>query len=292
MAEQTQIRLADGRSLDVWEAGAASGPVLLYHHGTPSSGLPDPALSDALSRRGMHYASFSRAGYGSSSRRPGRSIADVVDDARAVLDAMGAATAHVLGWSGGGPHALACAALMPQRVRGTALIGGVAPYPAEGLDWFDGMGAENIEEFQAAIAGPQTLIGYKERAWQSFRDIAPEEVAEGLGDLVDEVDRGSIKGEFVGWMAASWHEALRESYWGWFDDDLAFAKPWGFDVARIPGPVHIWQGDHDRMVPFAHGAWLSANVGGACAHLHQGHGHLTLAVDSLDLILDELLDAG
>jgi pimeloyl-ACP methyl ester carboxylesterase len=215
-------------------------------------------------------------------------VAEVVDDSSAVLDHIGAASAYMLGWSGGGPHALACAALMPDRVRGAALIGCVAPYPAEGLDWFEGMGAENVEEFGAALAGPDELIGFKERAWPVYRAITGEEVAQALGDLVDDVDRGSIRGDFAEWLAAIMREGLREGYWGWFDDDMAFTRPWGFDIGSIAAPVHVWQGGHDRMVPFGHGRWLADHVGAVCRHLHAEHGHLTLAVDSIAEIVREL----
>src|SRR5207245_7195047 len=156
-------------------------------------------------------------------------------------------------WSGGGPHALATGALLSNRVIAMATIAGVAPYPAEGLDFLAGMGEENIEEFEAAVAGPEHLIPFKERAAPILREVTPDGVADALGDLIDDVDRSSLSGAFAEWMAELVHEALREGYWGWFDDDMAFVKPWGFDLAAIGVPVFVWQGGHDRMVPFAHG---------------------------------------
>lgn len=282
----------DGRRLDLWLAGPADGTPLVFHAGTPGCGLPFAPFVRELAKRGLRYVGFSRAGYGSSTRRPGRAVADVVEDTQVVLDSIGARQAWIAGWSGGGPHALACAALMPDRVLGTALIASVAPYPAEGLDFLDGMGAENVEEFTAAIQSPEeALIAFMERSWPVFRAITGGEVGDALGDLVDEVDYGSIRDEFADWLAALFREGLRESYWGWYDDDMAFVRPWGFEVGAIRGPVHVWQGAHDRMVPYAHGEWLSAHVGGACAHLLADHGHLTLAVDSLAEILDELVGA-
>lgn len=283
------LQAPDGRLLDVWLAGPEEATPLVFHAGTPGAGLPFAPFVRLLAERGLRYVAFSRAGYGSSTRRPGRAVADVVEDTQLVLDSVGARQAWVVGWSGGGPHALACAALMPDRVLGTALIASVAPYPAEGLDFLAGMGAENVEEFQAAIDGPDALIGFKERAWPIYRAITAPEVGGALGDLVDEVDLGSIRDDFADWLAALFREGLRESYWGWFDDDMAFVRPWGFEPGGIRGPVHIWQGAHDRMVPYAHGEWLAAHVGGACAHLHPEHGHLTLAVDGLPRILDELV---
>ena len=280
---------SDGRHLDLYVEGHDGATPLVFHCGTPGSGLPFPALLGALGDRGLRYVSWSRPGYGSSTRQEGRAVTSVVDDTAEVLDALGVDSAWMLGWSGGGPHALACAALMPDRVNGTALIGCVAPYDAVGLDFLDGMGEENVVEFNAALDGPDALIGFKEQAWPSFRQITAPEIAAALGDLVDDVDRSSIHGRFAEWLAAIMQDGLRESYWGWFDDDMLFVNDWGFDLAAIPGPVHIWHGAHDRMVPFAHAVWLADQVGGACPHLLDDHGHLTLVVDSLAEILDELI---
>ena len=289
VAPTMELRLPDGRSLDVFLDGPPSGTPLVYHVGTPSAGIPWAPEVEAFAKRGLRYVSFSRPGYGSSTRRPGRSVADVVDDTIAVLDAIGADRCHVFGWSGGGPHALACAALMPERVISVATIGGVAPYPAEGLDWIAGMGAENVEEFTAAIVGPDELITFMERAAPAFRAVTPEGVADAFGDVIDDVDRGTLTGAFSAWMADDFHEALRIGYWGWFDDDMAFTRPWGFGVDEIRVPVFVWQGGHDRMVPFSHGEWLATHIPEARARLFPEHGHLTLAVGSLPRIVDELL---
>ena len=283
------LRTSDGRSLDLYVAGPEAATPVVFHAGTPGSGLPFGRLVDALAERGLRYVSWSRPGYGSSTRHLDRTVADVARDASDVLDSLGTSECYVLGWSGGGPHALAMAALLPERVRATATIGGVAPYPADGLDWLAGMGAENVAEFGASVKGPDVLAGFLGEWWEPMRTIEAESVAKELGDLIDEVDRSSLTGDFAESVAANFREGLRESYWGWLDDDLAFVRPWGFEVGSIEGPVHIWQGAHDRMVPFAHGEWLAARCGNACPHLLPEHGHLTLAVSSLPMILDELV---
>lgn len=286
------LRLPDGRSLDVFVEGPEDGTPLLFHIGTPGTGLPFTPFVDALAERGLRYVSFSRAGYGSSTRREGREVADVVEDSTVVLDAIGAERCYVIGWSGGGPHALACAARMPERVIAAATIGGVAPYPAEALDWMTGMGAENVEEFGAALTGAAELTAFMEREAPTLRTVTPQGVADAFGDLIDDVDRGALAGGFAAWSAEVFHEALRNGYWGWFDDDMAFTRPWGFDLDDIKVPVFVWQGAHDRMVPFAHGEWLAAHIPGARPRLLPEHGHLSLAVDSLPRILDDLLMGG
>jgi pimeloyl-ACP methyl ester carboxylesterase len=289
---RSSLQLPDGRAIDVWQAGPPDGDPLVFHHGTPGAGLPFDHHLRLMAERGLRHVSWTRAGYGSSSRRRGRTVADDAGDGAAVLDHLGIDRAWVVGWSGGGPHALGFAAQAPDLVRGVALIGGVAPWGPEDLDWLAGMGKENAEEFAATLQGEEALLPSVERAWETFRDMQPEEVAAGLGDLIDDVDRGSITSGFAEYLAALSREALREGYLGWLDEDLVFVKPWGFDLDAIRCPVHVWQGAHDRMVPYAHGEWLAKHVPTSCPHLFADHGHLTLVVDSFGQILDELVAGG
>jgi pimeloyl-ACP methyl ester carboxylesterase len=289
MNDATSLTLPDGRLLDLFMAGPADGTPLLFFHGSPSSGLPAASLVGAMADRGLRYIAWSRPGYGDSTRQEGRDIADVAADAAAVLDSIGADRAYALGWSGGGPHAMATAALLPERIVAAATMGGVAPYPAEGIDWLTGMGPENVEEFGASLESPEALSAFLDPIWPVYNKVTGQEVAEAFGDLIDDVDRGSLTGQFADEVAASIRDGLRTGNWGWFDDDMAFSRPWGFELEPMRVPVHIWQGGHDRMVPYAHGEWLAAQVGSACSHLHPEHGHLTLAVDSLGRILDELV---
>jgi pimeloyl-ACP methyl ester carboxylesterase len=214
----------------------------------------------------------------------------VAADTAAVLDYLGAERAYVAGHSGGGPHALACAALLPDRVMGTALIAGVAPWGAEGLDWLEGMGIENHEEFGAAVRGEADLAAYLDPFRDEILTITGAQVAAMFGDLVDDVDRSALTGEYAQYVADDMREGQRESFAGWLDDDISFTRPWGFDLDAIRGQVHVWQGAHDRMVPFAHGAWLAAHLPNACAHLHPEHGHMSLAVAGFPAIVDALVD--
>jgi pimeloyl-ACP methyl ester carboxylesterase len=285
------VRTPDGRLLEVYLGGPEGGAPFLFHNGTPGAGLLYAPLVKAASERELRTIGYSRAGYGDSSRNPGRSIADIAADATAILDAVGADRFHTLGWSGGGPHALACAALMPERVIATATIGGVAPYAADGLDWMAGMAQENVDEFGAALAGPTELQASLEAEAQRLGSVTPDQVAASLRGLVSEVDRAAITGEYATWLADVFRESIRNGIWGWFDDDLAFTRPWGFDPGTIRTRVAIWQGAQDRMVPLAHGEWLAAHIPGARAHLHREHGHLSM-VTSFGLILDDLLALG
>ena len=168
-----------------------------------------------------------------------------------------------------------------------ASLAGVAPYDAEGLDFLAGMGPENVEEFGAAARSRAELAAFLEPFAAALRDITAEQVADELGGLIDHVDRGALTGEFAESMARMLRRAVSTGTDGWFDDDLAFVSPWGFELSEIRVPVSIWQGAHDKMVPFAHGQWLAAHVPGARVHLSDDEGHLSL-VGQLPRILEEL----
>jgi pimeloyl-ACP methyl ester carboxylesterase len=289
MGYQVPTRTPDGRTLDAYVDGPKGAAPLLFHNGTPSSGQLYGPFVEAASQRGLRMVSFSRAGYGNSTRNPGRNVADVVPDVAAVMDELGAHRFHTVGWSGGGPHALACAALLPERVIGVATVGCLAPSDAEGLDWMAGMGNQNIAAFSAALAGDGALRSVAEGIASSLATVTPDEVAASLGNLVSDVDRAAISGQAAAWLADLLRESVRTGVWGWYDDELALVRPWGFDLHDIKVPVAIWQGRQDRMTPFAHGVWLASHIPRARPHLLSDHGHLSLGVDSFGLILDDLL---
>ena len=286
-----EVRAVDGRALEVVTGGPQDGEVVLFHSGTPSSaGLMDAWL-DAGAERGLRHVTYSRPGYGTSDRRPDRSVADCIPDVEAICGELGIDRFHTVGWSGGGPHALACAALLPERVLAAATIGGVAPRDAGGLDWLEGMGQENLDEFAAAELGPEALEEYLEAQVPALQEADADGLIAALGDLVSEVDRGALTGELGGFYSANLRHAMAQGSAGWFDDDLAFFRDWGFDLGAVEVPVSVWQGRQDRFVPPAHGDWLAANVAGARAELHDDEGHLSLVVTNYGRILDGLVSA-
>ena len=287
-----QVRASDGRRLDVVTAGDGTRGTVIVHHGTPGAAALFGPLVAAGSQRGLRHVSYSRPGYGGSDRREDRSVASCATDVAAVADAVGAERFYTAGWSGGGPHALACAALLGDRVLAAASIAGVAPRHAEGLDWSAGMGEENIEEFAAADAGAEPLEAFLVAAQQSFGTVTAEQIQAALGDLLSEVDRAALTGAYADHLAETVRAALQPGIWGWFDDDLAFMRDWGFDLGDITVPTAVWQGAQDRFVPYSHGEWLAAHVAGAHAELRPDHGHLSLTVGSYGEILDQLVAAG
>ncbi|MCU1414870.1 MAG: hypothetical protein JWN80_2210 [Microbacteriaceae bacterium] len=285
-----KVSLDDGRELDVRISGPENGLPLVFHHGTPGAATPLQALDDAAAAHGMLLVTASRAGYGGSTRHAGRSVVDVVGDTNAILDALGAKECVVAGWSGGGPHALACAARL-DRALATLVIAGVAPYGADDLTFLAGMGQDNIDEFGAALQGDAELRTYLEAQRPDLLEANAAGIVDSLRSLLPQVDQDVLTDRFGADMAESFHEALRVSVDGWFDDDLAFVKPWGFALDEISIPVSLWQGDVDLMVPFAHGQWLAGQIPSVSAHLRPGDGHLSVLLGALDPMLDELADA-
>jgi pimeloyl-ACP methyl ester carboxylesterase len=284
------ITTPDGRALEVFAGPPSEGWTLLWQPGTPVGPVAYPPVLAAAAERGIRVVQYARPGYGRSDRLPGRTVADAAADIVTVLDALEVDRCLTIGWSGGGPHALAAAALLPDRVAGAATLAGVAPFDAHGLDFLAGMGQDNLDEFGAAVAGPAELQAYLEQAARMFGAVTPEDVAAAFGDVVSDVDRASLTGEFAENMAAGLRSALSTGIWGWHDDDMAFIRPWGFDVTSIRVPVTVWQGDQDRMVPGTHGRWLAAHIPGVRARLEPAEGHLSLAVAALDRIVDDLVD--
>jgi pimeloyl-ACP methyl ester carboxylesterase len=274
--------------LEYLVSGPPDGRTLLFQPGTPNSAALFRAVVEPAAELGLRTVSYSRPGYGQSTPRPGRSVADAAGDIETVLDAVGAQEFVTLGWSGGGPHALAAGALLPERCRAVAVLAGVAPYPAHGIDWFTGMGEGNIEEFGAALAGVDELTALLESFAAELATVTGEGVSEAMASVLSPVDRAALTGEFAEEMAAALRRAVSSGIAGWRDDNLAFVKHWGFDLDQISVPVGIWQGRQDRMVPFEHGQWLAAKVPNAQAHLFATEGHLSI-INQVPALLAELL---
>jgi pimeloyl-ACP methyl ester carboxylesterase len=285
-----RLEVDGGRIVEYVVEGPAGGRPLVMHHGTPGVAMTLAPVAQAAARHGLRFVTHSRPGYGDSTPQPGRRVADVADDVAALLDALGAQEFVTLGWSGGGPHALACAALLPDSCRAAAIVAGAAPYEAEGLDWLAGMGEENVAEFGAAATSREALDRFLAEASAGLKDVQPDDIVAAFGDLVPAIDQAALRAGLADYVAGSFRAALSRGYDGWRDDDLAFLAPWGIDLASIRVPVSIWQGDLDRMVPRDHGRWLGKHIAGATTQLVPGEGHLSL-MNNIDAIVTQLATA-
>jgi pimeloyl-ACP methyl ester carboxylesterase len=284
------VATPDGRTLTVREAGDPDGVPVLAISGTPgSSTIYEPHARDA-SERGIRLFSYDRPGYGGSTRDRGRDVAACAADVTAVCDALGIDRFCVWGISGGGPHALAVAALLPERVIAAAALASVAPYDADGLDFLDGMGEQNVEDFQVVFAGEHAHRAKMEQNREELLEAKPEQLAELWQTLLGPSDREVATGELAAFLLDHIRAGIGPGGDGWLDDDIAFVGPWGFDLASIRVPVQLWQGEQDRFVPYGHGVWLAEHIPGVDARLTAEDGHLTLAERRVPEVHGWLLD--
>lgn len=273
-----RITAPDGRTLAVAEWGDPDGLPVLAIHGTPGGRIswygPDP---DIDARYRLRRLTVDRPGYGHSTPRPGRRVVDFVDDLVTVAEALRVEEFVVTGGSGGGPHALACAATLPQRVLRCLVQVSLAPLGAPGLDeqaWLAGMAPDNVTEFRAALAGESALRAFCEPDRQMMLERLAAGRSDFLGDgmeLSEEDVAQLIKHAAV--VSAHVADALAPGIEGWVDDDLAFVAPWGFDVGAIQVPVLVSYGRADTLVPPAHGDWLAAHIPSAQVEVTEA-GHL------------------
>ena len=274
MEREGTIRTPDGRTLAYLERGDPAGAPVLFNHGTPGSRLdhhPDPAVYD-----GVRFIAYDRPGYGRSDPRPGRTVAAASDDALALADHLGLERFGVLGVSGGGPHALACAALLGDHVRRACVHVGVAPSDDPGLDFLAGMADVNVTEFTAARDGPEALADVL-APWLEEAERDPNGMIDTLAAELPEYDRDVLAEPAVrATLATSVAESVRQGSSGWIADDLAFASSWGFDLASVGVPVRLWQGELDVLVPRAHGEYLARMIPEASFELIPGAGHMLL----------------
>jgi pimeloyl-ACP methyl ester carboxylesterase len=272
------VTTGDGRTLTVREGGDPGGIPVLFLSGSPgSSTLYEPHVRDA-EQRGIRLFSYARPGYEGSTRKKGRNVAGCAHDIAAVCDALAIDRFCVWGISGGGPHALAAAALLPDRVIAAASLASVAPYDADGLDFFAGMGEQNVEEFKVMFEGEAAHRAAMERQRSELLTIEPGQLVEAWQTLLGPSDRVVATGQFAADLLEHMRVGLEAGGEGWLDDDLAFCEPWGFDVGSIRVPVQLWHGEQDKFVPFGHGVWLAGRIPGVDARLTAEDGHLTLFV--------------
>src|SRR4051812_11148159 len=245
MADSVPVTTPDGRTLAVCLAGDPDGRAVVVHHGTPGAGTLYVRHAEAAAARGLRLIGYDRPGYGGSDRHHGRAVADAAADVSAILDALGIERFATWGASGGGPHALACAALPADRCAVAVTVAGVAPFGAGGLDWSAGMGEDNVAEFRAAVAGEAVLDEFLAGHLPALREIRGEDLVGAMRSLLSDVDAQALTDALGDHFAAQFRHGLAPGAAGWIDDDLAFVDDWGFPLEAISAPVHVWQGAHD-----------------------------------------------
>ena len=278
-----QFKLKDGRELEIADNGINSESAIVFHHGTPGHASSWSDWLESAASAGIRAIAYSRAGYGTSDRTPGRSVINVNSDIAQVLDAKNITKFVSIGWSGGGPHCLANT-FEPRNV-GAISLAGVGAFGVDDLDFLEGMGPENHEEFGAALKGEAVIDQWMNDNAGAMKSVSGSDIIEAFGGLIGDADKAVLEGGEADAMAASMRSALAVSFDGWIDDDLVFVKKWGFDLAAITKPVFLWQGDDDFMVPHAHSYWLEKHIPTATLTFKPGEGHISIGVKHREEIL-------
>jgi len=270
------VRTPDGRNLRVQEGGDSRGRTVLVHGGTPySRNLYGPHLEVAL-EQGIRLISYDRPGYGGSTPHSGRSIADCAADVRAIADALDIDRFAIWGISGGGPHALACAARLPDRLVAVASLASPAPYDAPGLDYFAAMGELNVDDTKLMLDDPTAAKAKTVSDREGMLTATADGIREFMQTLLTATDAAVMTGELAEHLMQNMKDGLAPGIEGWWDDGWAMLHPWGFDVTAITVPMMLWHGRQDKFVPFQHGEWSAQQIPGVDAHLTAEDGHLTL----------------
>jgi pimeloyl-ACP methyl ester carboxylesterase len=258
---ERDLELAGGRVLHVYDSGAGDRTVW-WHHGTPNIGAPPAPLFELSARLGVRWISHDRPGYGGSTPVPDRAVGAIAGDVAAIADALGVERFAVMGHSGGGPHALACAALLDDRVAAAVSVSGLAPYSADGLDWFAGMAPAGVASLRAASAGRKAKQRHEASATDTDPGFTPADLAALSGDWA--------------WLLDVVRPAVAAGPGGLIDDDLAYVGPWGFDPSTITPPVLLVHGGRDAVVPSAHGLWLATRIPEVELRLDPDDGHISV----------------
>jgi pimeloyl-ACP methyl ester carboxylesterase len=274
-------RTPDGRTLAIEDDGDPNGRPVLVHGGTPGSRHLYPPTAIDAAARGLRLISYDRPGYGGSTPQPGRTVADCAADVRAICAELGIDRLAMWGISGGGPHVLACAALLPDLVTAAASLASLAPLDAEGLDWFAGMGQDNADDARLYLRDPVAARAKLESRRKASLAASADDLAAMLRTLLSPADGAVLKDALAEYLVYSGHEGLAPSGQGWWDDGVADASPWGFELSAISVPVLLMHGRQDQFVPFGHGQWLAARIPGVEARLFDHDGHLTLLVNRI-----------
>lgn len=291
MYEETLfVSTVDGRKVCVFQAGAPDGVPILVQAGTPGSRLLFDGWVDFAVQRGVRLIGYDRPGYGGSTPVTGRTVSAAAEDVAAIINHLGIERIGVWGLSGGGPHALACAAQLPDIVVAVASFGSPAPRQTEGIDWFAGMGTGIRAEFLAAIEGRRELEQVIQAAAREILSVDPDSLATTWSDRLCPADLTALTRDTASYVLQSARVGLSDGVDGWIDDDIAFVSPWAIDLEQIRVPVMIVHGEQDKFVPVSHARWLLEHIHTAQARLSAHDGHFSAFAHSFAQVHEWLIE--
>jgi pimeloyl-ACP methyl ester carboxylesterase len=285
----TSLKLPDSRCIEYIDNGVSSKSALILHHGTPTSMTVWGTWLAAAAELGIRAIAFTRPGYASSDRKVGRSIIDANEDLEEILNQLAVENFVSVGWSGGGPYALASGLL--NKCSGVQLIASVSPYDAEDFDWFQDQTPEMVEEAKISARSLEDSINFKENYYKEIRDMTAEQFLTEYAKRLSFESFETTYREFSKDLSFSMHDALRDGVIGYAEDEYAFLRNWGFDTKEIQVPVLIWQGLDDLSVSPHMARWLNANISNPTLKLLEGQHHSSIMVEKRAEILNAAIGA-
>jgi pimeloyl-ACP methyl ester carboxylesterase len=283
-----EIKKSNNKIIEILDNEVQSDKAIIFHHGTPGDASFWEFWLDSAATFGIRAIAYSRAGYGRSARNLGRTVFSNNTDISEILDSLKISRFISIGWSGGGPHALATTC--DYRNLGAICLAGVGEYGATDLNFLEGMGQENHDEFGAALSGEKSITDWLSEFASNLQSVTGAEVLEAFGSLIGKADKAVLQDGYADEMAQVMRKGLALGFTGWVDDDLAFVKEWGFKLSAISKPVFLWQGDDDLMVPHAHSLWLEKNIPTAVLRSIPAQGHISIGIKYRSEILKQAHD--
>jgi pimeloyl-ACP methyl ester carboxylesterase len=281
-----KTRLPDGRFLGFLECGDPEGITIFHFHGFPGSRLEAQFAEEIASRKNIRIIGIDRPGYGISDYKNGRTILDWPDDVTQLADELGIDRFSVLGISGGGPYAAACAYKISRRLTTVGIVSGLGPIAASGIGkdmpWFNRFGliiAAHVPWLVNLIMKPLSIL---------LRYQADKLVAY-LSRSLKEPDRTALKQpEIINIMSNTFKESVRFGAAGAARDAVLYANHWGFHLQDIHMQVHLWHGKRDHIIPITMTRYVAGTIPNCRATFYQKEGHFSLAINHMEEILHQL----
>jgi pimeloyl-ACP methyl ester carboxylesterase len=286
---ERDVQTPDGRKLRISEDGAPQGHPVFVLHGTPGGRMLYSQHVEDARRKGLRLIGYDRPGYGGSTPLPGRRIVDTAVDVTAIADGLGFERFAIWGHSGGGAPGLACAARLPRRVVAASCLAAPAPWDAEGLDHYEGMGEANVADAKQMIEDRPAWEKSLAEQTEMLKHATPDDARQFLASLLSEVDQAALTDDLLNFLHTQGKQGLAPGPEGWKEDNLWSIEPWGFEFSQIRVPLQLWHGKHDRFVPFSHGEWMAKHIPQAEIHLEPNEGHVSLFAHRIPEVHDWLL---
>ena len=273
LTRKSIISTPDGRELWLESSGSPLGKTLLFHNGTPTSRKLFQEMVVEGTDRGAHLICYERPGYGGSTPHPGRSIADSVKDVLAIATYFRKERIAVWGISGGGPHAIAAAVLLPELVCAAATFASLAPITAPHFDFFQGMSEKKARERKLYFSDEVAFQNYLRESRQEILSANSHYLSAKLAAMAPEV---RVSRSFYEFSYETMRRAVEKGIEGYLEDYQAFFSEWGLDLSQNTVPIQLWHGRNDSDVPFHHSVWLSEAIPHSELNLTSTDGHFSI----------------